>query len=372
MRQKIFQTLLLLMLVVPLPAMAADLITASGVITDETGEPLIGCTVQLKGSQVATVADLDGRFKLQVPAGSTLTFTFIGYKTQEVKAAANMKIVMKDDTHVLNEVVAVGYGTMKRSDITGSVVSVKSDDMQQTSASTMDQMLQGRAAGMQITSNGGAAGSSTSVQIRGVNSLNSTNEPVYVIDGAIVSSSAGDDVFSNPLADLNPNDVESIEILKDASATAIYGAQAANGVIIVNMKKGKEAKAPRINFKTQIGWDEIQHRVEVMDMRQLATWIQGVNGDKTSDYFANPETLSKGTDWQDAIFRQALRQEYNLSVRGGSKEINYSLSGGYFDQQGIMINNDFNRMTLRGAMDVKAYKWLDLGLTVKKIGRAHG
>ena len=364
MRQKIYQTLLLLMLVIPLPAMADDLITVSGVVTDEQGEPLIGCTIQLKGSQVATVADLDGKFKMQVPAKGIITFSYIGYKTQELKAAPNMKVIMKEDSHVLNEVVAVGYGTMKRSDITGSVVSVKSEDMQQTSASTMDQMLQGRAAGMQITSNGGAAGGSTSVQIRGINSLNSTNEPVYVIDGAIVASSAGDDVFSNPLADLNPNDVESIEILKDASATAIYGAQAANGVIIVNMKKGKESSAPKINVKTQIGWDELQNKVDVMDMPQLAAWIKAVNGDKTSDFFANPETLATGTDWQDAIFRQALRQEYNLSVRGGTKSMNYSISGGYFDQNGIVINNDFNRLTLRASTDIKAYKWLDLGVTV--------
>ncbi len=357
--------LLLMLMATSLHVWSADnLMTVSGTVTDEGGEPLIGCSVQLKGGQVGTVADLDGHFKMQVPKGATLVFSFIGYKTVEIKASPTMKVVMKEDAHMLNEVVAVGYGTMKRSDITGSVVSVKAEDMQQTSAATMDQMLQGRAAGMQISSNGGAAGGSSSVQIRGINSLNSTNEPVYVIDGAIVASSAGDDVFSNPLADLNPNDVESIEILKDASATAIYGAQAANGVIIVNMKKGKEAKAPRINFKTQIGWDEIQHKVEVMDMQQLATWIHGVNGEKTSDYFASPSTISTGTDWQDAIFRKALRQEYNLSVRGGTKEINYSLSGGYYDQKGIMINNDFNRMTLRGSLDVKAYKWLDLGMTV--------
>ena len=257
--------MLLMLMATSLHVWSADnLMTVSGTVTDEGGEPLIGCSVQLKGGQVGTVADLDGHFKMQVPKGATLVFSFIGYKTVEIKASPTMKVVMKEDAHMLNEVVAVGYGTMKRSDITGSVVSVKAEDMQQTSAATMDQMLQGRAAGMQISSNGGAAGGSSSVQIRGINSLNSTNEPVYVIDGAIVASSAGDDVFSNPLADLNPNDVESIEILKDASATAIYGAQAANGVIIVNMKKGKEAKAPRINFKTQIGWDEIQHKVEVM------------------------------------------------------------------------------------------------------------
>ena len=341
-----------------------DMINATGTIKDEAGEALIGCSVQMKGSQVGTVADLDGHFSIQVPRGATLVFSFIGYKATEAKAGTGMQIVLKEDAHMLNEVVAVGYGTMKRSDITGSVVSVKADDMQQTSAATMDQMLQGRAAGMQISNNSGAAGGSTSIQIRGINSLNSTNEPVYVIDGAIVASSAGDDVFSNPLADLNPNDVESIEILKDASATAIYGAQAANGVIIVNMKKGKESTAPKIAFKTQLGWDEIQHKVDVMNMQQLATWISAVNGEKTSDYFASPETLATGTDWQSAIFRQALRQEYNLSVRGGTKSLSYSVSGGYFDQKGIIINNDFNRMTLRAATDVKAYKWLDLGVTI--------
>jgi len=341
-----------------------NMITATGTITDESGEALIGCSVQMKGSQVGTVADLDGHFSIQVPKSATLVFSFIGYKSIEMKAATNMKVVMKEDSHMLTEVVAVGYGTMKRSDITGSVVSVKSDDMQQTSAATMDQMLQGRAAGMQISNNSGAAGGSTSIQIRGINSLNSTNEPVYVIDGAIVASSAGDDVFSNPLADINPNDVESIEILKDASATAIYGAQAANGVIIVNMKKGKDSTAPKIAFKTQLGWDELPSKVEVMDMTQLATWVKAVNGEKTSDYFASPETLATGTDWQDAIFRQALRQEYNLSVRGGMKSLNYSVSGGYFDQKGIVINNDFSRITLRAATDVKAYKWLDLGVTI--------
>ena len=362
-RHLLYQTIVALLMLVCMPVSAADdLFTASGKISDENGEPLIGCSVQLKGSQVGTVADLDGNFKIQVPKGSTLVFSFIGYKTLEQKASASMKVVMKEDSHVLNEVVAVGYGRMKRSDITGSVVSVKSEDMEQTSAATMDQMLQGRAAGMQVSLNSGAAGSGTSIQIRGVNSLSSTNEPVYVIDGAIVRSEAGDDVYSNPLADLNPNDVESIEVLKDASATAIYGSQAANGVVIVNMKKGQEG-TPKISFKTQIGWDMLPKKLEVMNLRELATWIGAVNGESTSDYFANPETLGDGTDWQDALFRTGLRQEYNLSVRGGSKSINYSISGGYLNQEGIVINNDFSRFTLRGGIDVKAYKWLDLGMT---------
>lgn len=356
--------LLSVMALLPAAALAQGMVTATGTVTDANGDPLIGCTVQLKGSSVGTVTDLDGHFKLQVPEGKTLTFSYIGYKTKEVKAQKTMKVTLEDDTHVLNEVVAVGYGTMKRSDITGSVVSVKAEDMEQTSAATMDQMLQGRAAGLTMTSNSGAAGSSTSIQIRGVNSLNSSNEPVYVIDGSIVRSEAGQDTYSNPLDGLNPNDIESIEILKDASATAIYGAQAANGVIIVNMKKGKEG-APRISFKATAGFSNLPKKLDVMNLRQMAAYITDLGISESSEgYLANPELLGEGTDWQDAMFRTGVRQEYNLSVRGGAKSVNYSVSGGYYSEDGIIINNGFDRFTLRTSMDIKAYKWLDLGATV--------
>ena len=370
MTKKIRQSVLALLLVLAIPwgAGAQEMMTASGKIVDSMGEPLIGCAIMLKGSTTTgTSADLDGNFQLQVPVGSVLEFSFIGFKSQEHKAAEGMNVVMKEDSDLLEEVVVVGYGTMKRSDITGSTVSVKADDMQQTSAASMDQMLQGRAAGMQLTSNSGAAGGSSSIMIRGVNSLNSSNEPVYVIDGAIITSEAGASIYSNPLADLNPNDVESIEILKDASATAIYGAQAANGVIIVNMKKGFDGSAPKINLKVQSGFDQLPHKLEVMDLQQFSAWAREANLQrataKESDMFANPETLGKGADWQDALFRTGLRQEYNLSVRGGNKGINYSLSGGYFSQEGIAINNDFQRLSLRGSVDVKAYKWMDFGAT---------
>ena len=356
--------LLSVLALLPAAALAQGMVTVSGTVADSNGDPLIGCSVQLKGSGVGTVTDLDGHFKLQVPEGKTLTFSYIGYKTKELKAQKNMKVTLDDDTHVLNEVVAVGYGTMKRSDITGSVVSVKAEDMEQTSAATMDQMLQGRAAGLTMTSNSGAAGSSTSIQIRGVNSLNSSNEPVYVIDGSIVRSEAGQDTYSNPLDGLNPNDIESIEILKDASATAIYGAQAANGVIIVNMKKGKEG-APKISFKATAGFSNLPKKLDVMNLRQMAAYITDLGISESSEgYLANPELLGEGTDWQDAMFRTGVRQEYNLSVRGGAKSVNYSVSGGYYSEDGIIINNGFDRFTLRTSMDIKAYKWLDLGATV--------
>ncbi len=365
MKQRIMQFLLLsVMALLPAAALAQGMVTATGTVTDANGDPLIGCTVQLKGSSVGTVTDLDGHFKMQVPEGKTLTFSYIGYKTKEVKAQKTMKVTLEDDTHVLNEVVAVGYGTMKRSDITGSVVSVRAEDLEQTSAATMDQMLQGRAAGLTMTSNSGAAGSSTSIQIRGVNSLNSSNEPVYVIDGSIVRSEAGQDTYSNPLDGLNPNDIESIEILKDASATAIYGAQAANGVIIVNMKKGKEG-APRISLKATAGFSNLPKKLDVMNLRQMGAYVTDLGISESSEgYLANPDVLGEGTDWQDAMFRTGVKQEYNLSVRGGAKNVNYSVSGGYYTEDGIIINNGFERFTLRTALDIKAYKWLDLGATV--------
>lgn len=356
--------LLSVLALLPAAALAQGMVTVSGTVADSNGDPLIGCSVQLKGSGVGTVTDLDGHFKLQVPEGKTLTFSYIGYKTKELKAQKNMKVTLDDDTHVLNEVVAVGYGTMKRSDITGSVVSVKAEDLEQTSAATMDQMLQGRAAGLTMTSNSGAAGSSTSIQIRGVNSLNSSNEPVYVIDGSIVRSEAGQDTYSNPLDGLNPNDIESIEILKDASATAIYGAQAANGVIIVNMKKGKEG-APRISLKATAGFSNLPKKLDVMNLRQMGAYVTDLGISESSEgYLANPDVLGEGTDWQDAMFRTGVKQEYNLSVRGGAKNVNYSVSGGYYTEDGIIINNGFERFTLRTALDIKAYKWLDLGATV--------
>lgn len=356
--------LLSVLALLPAAALAQGMVTVSGTVADSNGDPLIGCSVQLKGSGVGTVTDLDGHFKMQVPEGKTLTFSYIGYKTKEVKAQKTMKVTLEDDTHVLNEVVAVGYGTMKRSDITGSVVSVKAEDMEQTSAATMDQMLQGRAAGLTMTSNSGAAGSSTSIQIRGVNSLNSSNEPVYVIDGSIVRSEAGQDTYSNPLDGLNPNDIESIEILKDASATAIYGAQAANGVIIVNMKKGKEG-APRISLKATAGFSNLPKKLDVMNLRQMGAYVTDLDISESSEgYLANPDVLGEGTDWQDAMFRTGVKQEYNLSVRGGAKNVNYSVSGGYYTEDGIIINNGFERFTLRTALDIKAYKWLDLGATV--------
>lgn len=349
-----------------IPAWAAN-ISVRGQVLDKNSEPLIGVTVQLKNAAIGTVTDIDGKFEMLVPEDGKLIFSYVGYATVEEKAAKEMRIQMLEDVQTLQDVVVVGYGTMKKSDITGAMASVRSEDMQQTSAATMDQMLQGRVAGVEMTLNSGAAGASSSVQIRGVNSLNSTNEPIYVIDGAIVQASSGSDVFSNPLADLNPNDIESVEILKDASATAIYGAQAANGVIIVNMKKGKEG-APKINLKASAGMDQLPKKLDVMNLREFAQWAYDARLISTGDTitrFQDWEKLGDGTDWQSELFRNGLRQEYNLSIRGGSNKLTYSVSGGYFSQQGIIINNDFSRFNTRGTIEAKPYKWMDVGVTFK-------
>jgi TonB-linked SusC/RagA family outer membrane protein len=344
----------------------ADELTVSSVVVDASGEPLIGCGVVVKGTSQGCSTDIDGKFSLQVKKNAILVISYIGYKTKELKATSvTDKIVLEEGSIMLDEVVAVGYGKMKRSDVTGSVVSVGGDDLQTTQASTFDQMLQGQAAGVQLNLNNGAAGASSSVQIRGVNSLSSTNEPIYVIDGSIVQSSNGADVYSNPLADINPDDIERIEILKDASATAIYGAQAANGVVLVTMKKGQEGNA-KIKFKANFGWDHMPKYIDVMNLQQFAAWNQEAKimaGEYTNNFFASPSTLGDGSDWQRALYRSGFKQEYNLSVSGGTKSINYNISGSYLDQTGIIINNDFSRFTLRGSLNVKAYKWLDLGLT---------
>lgn len=365
-----------------LPVISQDLLSVTGSIVDESGEPLIGCTVQAKEGKVGTVSDFDGKFKLQVPKGSVLSFTFLGYKTQNLKAAPSMKVTMSADSRVLDEVVAIGYGTMKRSDLTGAVVSVKGEDLLETSAATFDQMLQGKAAGVSVTGNSGAAGASTSVQIRGVNSISASNEPIYVIDGVIFRPDNGADVYSNPLADINPNDIENIEVLKDASATAIYGSQAANGVIIVTMKKGQTTKEdkkkktgsrfsiprPKINLKASLGWESIPKKVDVMNLREFGSWVhdvliqEGRTIDPSSPYY-DPSLLGDGTDWQDELFRTGLKQEYNLSLRGGDKKLTYSLSGGLFKQQGIVINNDFRRHNVRANVTYKFNQYLDMGFT---------
>lgn len=363
------QTVLLNLFLLLFPVlMVAQNITVQGIVKDEAGEPLIGTSISVMNSTQGTVADLNGKYKITVPVKSTLVYSYLGFVTQKilVNSRTRIDVVLKGDSRQIDEVVVVGYGTMKRSDVTGSLVSVNSKSIEESVATTMDQVLQGRAAGLIMTQNSGIPGGGSSIQIRGVSSLNSTNEPIYVVDGVIISGNTGSN-SSNAIADINPADIESLEILKDASATAIYGAQASNGVIIITMKKGKEG-LPKINFNTYYGYQELPKEIKMMDLRQYAAHyneLQTAFGylSNRKDAFSNPETLGKGTNWQEAIFGGAPIQSYNVSVRGGNKVSSYSVSGGYMNQDGIAIGSSFERTTLRVNSETNAREWFKIGVT---------
>lgn len=245
-------------------------ITVTGTVQDEAGDPLIGATVQQKGSGNGIATDVDGHFKLSLPKNATLVVSYVGYTTQTVAVdgRTNLTIVLKEDSEVLDEVVVVGYGQMKRSDLTGSVTSVGEDAVKKSIATSVDQVLQGRAAGVQIQANSGTPGASTSIRIRGINSLNATNQPIFVIDGVVIDSTT-DDETSNPLSSINPSDIVSMDILKDASATAIYGSRASNGVIMITTKRGKAGEAT-VTYDMYLGWQEMPKKYDLLNLREYA------------------------------------------------------------------------------------------------------
>ncbi|MNQ31497.1 TonB dependent receptor [compost metagenome] len=294
-----------------------------------------------------------------------MVFSFIGYRTQEVPVSnkSQINVTLEEDVSSLKEVVVVGYGTMKRSDLTGAVSTVTSAAVQQSVATTIDQVLQGRAAGVQIQSNSGAPGSSSSIRIRGISSLNGSNEPIFVIDGVIIDGSTSS-VNTNPLANINPADIVSMDILKDASATAIYGSRAANGVIMITTKRGKKGDMI-LNFDSYVGWQEIPKHLDLLNLKEYGT-LKNTRSDlgivQRDNYFIRPDLLGEGTDWQKELFDTALMQSYNLSASGGSDNTTYALGIGYLDQEGIAIGSGFDRFNLRGVVDSQVKSFLKVGV----------
>ena len=363
--------LLLFMSLFPLMAMAQETaITVKGQVSDDQG-PIIGATVREKGAKSVAVTDLDGNYSIKVSPGATLTFSYLGYQNKEVKVDGKTRVdvTMQSDAQALSEVVVVGYGQMKRSDVTGSVVQVNAEQIERAVPTSIDQVLQGRAAGVQIQANSGTPGANTSIRIRGINSLNSTNQPIFVIDGVVVepqSTDANDPLASNnPLASINPSDIVAMDVLKDASATAIYGARAANGVIMITTKRGKSGEAT-ITYDGYIGWQEMANKLDMMNLRQYAIHHNARADEgivEASDAFVNPDALGYGTDWQDELFRNALMTSHNVSVTGGSQAATYSISAGYMNQDGIAIGSGFKRLTLRGNTDAQVKKWLKASLS---------
>lgn len=351
-----------LMMLLPMTAMAQSKIT--GKVVDANGETVIGATVKVKGATGAgAVTDLDGNFTIQAKPGQTLEFSYIGYTTKSAKVPANgkLEIVMTEDSHNLNEVVVVGYGTMKRSDLTGSVSSIDEKAIKQGVNTSMEQAMQGRIAGVQVTQNSGAPGGGISVQIRGINSFNG-NEPLYIVDGIAMSGNTSDN--SSVLSSINPSDIVSLEVLKDASATAIYGSRASNGVVLITTRKGSEGK-PKISYEGMVGWQSLPKKMDMMNLKEYATftnkraalWGWGIN-----EAFKDVSLLTNGTDWQDELFQTAFMQQHQLGVTGGTKDMKYSLSGGYLSQEGIGIGSGFDRASFRSNFETNVAKWLTIGM----------
>ncbi|GAB4018233.1 TonB-dependent receptor [Spirosoma migulaei] len=354
-------------------------IRVSGRVTGETGEALPGVSVVVKGSPRGTTTDAQGRYQLTIPndridgSGITLVFSFVGYTSQEkvIRNQSTLDIQLLPDTKSLNEVVVVGYGQVKKSDLTGSVATVPVEEIRKVAVTSLDQALQGRAAGVQITQNSGAPGGTTSIRIRGGNSIQGDNEPLYVIDGIpFKNDGANSGSNFNVLSTLNPSDIESISVLKDASSTAIYGSRGANGVVIITTKRGKAGKST-INFETYYGVQQVRRKYPVLNAREYAQFVNDANTNEGRPAVytqAQVDAFGVGTDWQDEIFRQAPIANYQLSMSGGDEKTQYSIGGGYFKQNGIIVNSDFDRYSFRINLDRKLTNKIKIGnsLTVNR------
>lgn len=334
---------------VPLKRSAIQQTAVSGQVTDaETGEPLPGVSVILKGTASGTATGEDGRYSLDIPGpGSVLVFSFLGYVSREVTiyGQPSVSIQLVQDVLGLEELVVVGYGAVKKSDLTGSVATVDGEDIKKLPVTTLDQGLQGLASGVQVTQNSGSPGGGVSVRIRGVGSLGN-NDPLYVIDGFPTSR--------NALQNLNPNDVESVEVLKDASAAAIYGTRASNGVVIISTKRGSAGKTT-IQFDSYWGIQQRPDQYEmahVTEFAGLAVQVGDAENEVILEAWRNPGSL-RHINWQDEIFREALQQSYSLSIAGGNDKTQAALSFGYFDQNGIVKASNFKRYSIRANVDHK-------------------
>ena len=350
----------------------------TGTVTDDIG-PVIGASVMEKGTQNGAVTDLDGNYVITVKPGATLVFSSIGYATQEIEVGgqSTINVLLKEDTEFLDEVVVVGYGTMKRSDLSGASVSMKEEDLKGSIITNLDQSLQGRAAGVSAVQTSGAPGSSSSIRVRGQATVNANAEPLYVIDGVIVQgggNSGGDFGLGglgngkvstiSPLATINPADIVSMEILKDASATAIYGAQGANGVVLITTKHGKAGDA-KFSYDGMFAVSRQNSRIDMMDLRQFSEYYNDLAEQGLVDhngYYADPSILGKGTNWQDEVFRTALQHQHQISAQGGSEKVQYYVSGSYMDQQGTIIGSNFDRLSFRTNLDAQLKDWFKLGV----------
>lgn len=351
----------------------------TGLVSDEMG-PIIGASVIIKGTSNGSVTDINGKFTIDVKTGSTIVVSYVGYKTKEIKLGnqTTYSIRLEEDKKVLDEVVVVGYGTMRKSDLSGASVNMGEDKLKGSIITSLDQSLQGRAAGVTAMSTSGAPGTSSSIRVRGQATINANAEPLYVIDGVIVQSggqSGADyglgDALGNgkmstisPLSTIAPEDIVSMEILKDASATAIYGAQGANGVVLITTKHGKAGQA-KFTYNGMLAISRQTKRLDIMNLREYADYyndfVETGQADKNAIY-SNPTLLGKGTNWQDAIFQTAIQHQHQVSAQGGTDKVQYYVSGSYMNQEGTIIGSNFERLSVRTNLDAQLKPWLKLGV----------
>ena len=319
-------------------------IDVKGHVEDATGEPIIGATVRVDGTQTATVTDFDGNFVLKANQGANITITYIGYQPQTVAAAPTLEIILQDDAAVLNEVVVIGYGAVKKSDLTGSVTALKPDTKNKGLVVNAQDMMQGKIAGVNVTSDGGTPGGGSTIRIRGGSSLNASNSPLIVIDGVPMDNN-GVKGLANPLSMVNPQDIESFNVLKDASATAIYGSRGSNGVIIITTKKGRKGSAPQVSYSGSVTMSKKKKLIEVMDGDQYRAFATQLYKGNAREEAAMAALGEDNTDWQNEIYRTAWSHDHNVTLAGAAGVLPYRFSLGYTDQQGILKTSDFKRYT---------------------------
>lgn len=319
----------------------AQQIAVKGHVKDTTGEPVIGANVLVKGTTNGTITDFDGNFMLNVPKDAILSVSFVGYKSAEVKAASTVMVTLEDDSQVLDAVVVIGYGSVKKNDMTGSVTAIKPDKLNKGLITNAQDMMTGKIAGVSVISKGGAPGEGATIRIRGGSSLTAENDPLIVIDG-LAMDNKGVKGLANPLSMVNPNDIESFTVLKDASATAIYGSRASNGVIIITTKKGQAGARPTISYDGNVSVSTVKSTVDVMDGDQFRSFIKDIWGEDSEAY---SKLGNANTDWQKEIFRPVVSTDHNLTISGGLKNMPYRVSFGYTNQNGIVKTSKFERYT---------------------------
>ena len=341
----------------------AQQMTVKGHVKDATGEPVIGANVLIKGTTNGVITDFDGNFVLQAKQGDVVVISFVGYQAQELPVQPVLNVVLKDDSQLLQDVVVIGYGTVKKNDLTGSTLAIDADKMVKGAATSATDLLVGKAAGVSVITNGGAPGAGATIRVRGGSSMSASNDPLIVIDGVPVDN-GGIDGMSNPLATIHPNDIETFTILKDASSTAIYGSRASNGVIIITTKKGKSGKV-KVNYSGTFSVSAKTKTVDVMGADNFRSFVEEKFGKESNQYAA----LGKSsTDWQKEIFRTALSTDHNVSVAGAIPHMPYRVSLAYTNENGILKTSNLQRWTGAVSLNPNFFeKKLNIQLNVKGV-----